>query len=163
MPTEISETQTTLQTTSPSTTSVFPELRIVHEVKLSVKLSIEMHLWCFSLELVVLELFDDELSDWEKERLASQIWQMLRPDAYQPLKPVQPDFQPVSALLLPEHPALSGFVTVVADIPFTGYLHALYAVVFLVSILIITRMTPIHALMNISGICKSSTTPKSLL
>ena len=97
-----------------------------------------MHLWCFSLELVVLELFDDELSDWEKERLASQIWQMLRPDAYQPLKPVQPDFQPVSALLLTENPALSRFVTVVADIPFTGYQHALYAVVFLVSIL----MTP---------------------
>ena len=81
--------------------------RIAHEVKASVK----RHLWYLCPELVVLGLFDDELSDFEKEQMASQLLQTPRPAVYQPGKPGQPDFQPVAALLLPERPSLSVFIT----------------------------------------------------
>ena len=57
-----------------------------------------------------LEFFYGELSEWEKEKSASQFLQMPRPDAFKPEKPGQPDFKPVSVLLLLVSPAFSVFI-----------------------------------------------------
>ena len=73
--------------------------------------SVKRYLWYLCPEMVVLGLFDDGLSEWEKERMASELQQTPRPDVFQTEKPGQPHFQPIAAHLTPERPPLAMFIS----------------------------------------------------
>ena len=44
--------------------------------------SVKIRLWYLCPEMIVLGLFDDGLSEWEKERMASELRQTPRPDVF---------------------------------------------------------------------------------
>jgi hypothetical protein len=73
--------------------------------------SVRRHLWYLCPELAVLGLFDDELSEYEKEKMALQLTQTPCPAAFQTGKPGQPNFDPIAAHLTAERPSLSMFIT----------------------------------------------------
>ena len=69
------------------------------------------HLCYLCPEMIVLRLYIDGLSEWKKERMASELRQTPHPVVFQRGKPGQPLFQPLAAHLTPERPPLAMFLT----------------------------------------------------
>ena len=73
--------------------------------------SFKRQIWYLTPELVVLALFGDGTSEWEKEQIVRRLLQFQRPNQFNAGKVGQPNFQPQAAHIGPDRPALSVFVT----------------------------------------------------
>ena len=73
--------------------------------------SLKRHLWYLCPEQVVLALFDRELSEFEKQRMAETLISIPRPAQLQAGKPGQPTFDPTAFHFGEDRPFLSDFIT----------------------------------------------------
>ena len=73
--------------------------------------SMRNHLWSLAPELVVLPMFDNDVSDDEKELMAVTLLSYDQPQVFAPGKPAQPDFGPVADKLGNDRPALSQLIS----------------------------------------------------